>query len=601
MPHLPVEKPGYKAIVDMGSNGIRFSITDTSPEVARILPVIYQHRTGISLYDAQWQGSDAIPIPSSTINEVTAALKAFQRTCAAFGVPKSNVRIVATEATRTAKNSVELQQSIKHETGLDVEMYPKDTEGLVGAYGVASSFDAVRGLVMDLGGGSTQITWLVFPDHDHPEKVSLSDKFSVSMPYGAAALLRRLREAEASGADAVAALKSEITTAMKDAVHAIGIPDHLLADADGKGLNLYLSGGGFRGWGFVQMHTHPVQPYPIPLINGFRIAPAAFYNTSAITSAVASLVSDDHSAIFRVSARRATQVPAVALLVECLLAALPTISDVFFAQGGVREGTLFRELANDIRTQDPLHVASAPFAPPHAHLLAPILSHAIPSHDTHTPGELTCPYTPADISAFAGTLYMHAALPSDVRAAAALRSTTTGALAGTHGLSHVRRAELAVLLCESYGGRKALTGADLVFYTSLVRLLPAAKAWWVMYLGRVAGVVRGVWPAGVVVGDVARLSAGWVVRGDGEKGGEGRVEKEKEGKGEKEKEKKRKVATVRFELELHGPEGAALWTEDVQGKVRAVEKAGKRKHWVDLDTGFGVDVVVRRSIYTCPP
>lgn len=64
-----------------------------------------------------------------------------------------HVRIIATEATRTAVNSEEFRGNILKATGLRVEMLGKEEEGYVGALGVASGFSDVSGLVLDLGGG----------------------------------------------------------------------------------------------------------------------------------------------------------------------------------------------------------------------------------------------------------------------------------------------------------------------------------------------------------------------------------------------------------------------------------------------------------------
>lgn len=91
-------------------------------------------------------------------------------------MPKKHVRIIATEATRTAINSVQYRKEIKNATGLEVEMLAKEEEGYVGALGVASGFSDVSGLVMDLGGGSTQITWMISDNG----KVTISPKGSVS-------------------------------------------------------------------------------------------------------------------------------------------------------------------------------------------------------------------------------------------------------------------------------------------------------------------------------------------------------------------------------------------------------------------------------------
>lgn len=67
-------------------------------------------------------------------------------------MPESNIKVLATEATRTAVNSVDFRRQIKEVMGWEVEMLAKEEEGRIGAMGVASSFPGVEGLVMDLGG-----------------------------------------------------------------------------------------------------------------------------------------------------------------------------------------------------------------------------------------------------------------------------------------------------------------------------------------------------------------------------------------------------------------------------------------------------------------
>ena len=67
-------------------------------------------------------------------------------------MPADKIKILATEATRTAVNSVDFRKQIKETTGWEVDMLPKEVEGRIGALGVASSFSNVEGIVMDLGG-----------------------------------------------------------------------------------------------------------------------------------------------------------------------------------------------------------------------------------------------------------------------------------------------------------------------------------------------------------------------------------------------------------------------------------------------------------------
>ena len=210
-------------------------------------------------------------------------------------MPESQIRIVATEATRVAINSEEFRKKIEEVTGWTVELLPKDVEGRVGAFGVASSYDQVRGLVMDLGGGSTQITWIWTEEGE----VRMSGKGSVSLPFGAAALLKRLEEVGSRReSKEFESFEKEVVEKLRDAIKEIEIPPELRNDKD---LNLYLSGGGFRGWGFVLMSEHAIKPYPIPIINGFRVPEKSFHNTQAVKAAVQS---EETPEIFRVSQDR---------------------------------------------------------------------------------------------------------------------------------------------------------------------------------------------------------------------------------------------------------------------------------------------------------
>lgn len=103
-------------------------------------------------------GDQRRPIPQSVIDEVLTGLRRFKVVCEDFGVSSSEegngsrVKVLATEATRTALNSEDFRRQIWEATGWEVEMLSKEMEGRIGAMGVASSFGRVEGLVMDLGG-----------------------------------------------------------------------------------------------------------------------------------------------------------------------------------------------------------------------------------------------------------------------------------------------------------------------------------------------------------------------------------------------------------------------------------------------------------------
>ena len=528
----------YQALVDIGSNGIRFSISDLSPPTARIMPTVYQNRCGISLYDAQNAAGTKAPIPSSVIEEVLAVLLRFKSTCQDFKVQDNNIRLVATEATRNAINREDLLRQIDERTGWKVELLTKEEEGRFGAMGIASSIGHIGGICMDMGGGSVQMTWVVKkPNGD----VVMSPVGSVSFPYGAAALMSTLSEVSVQKE---AILQDEIASRFQRGLEDIQIPPSLRDEALRKGgYTLYLSGGGFRGRGYILMSKEDIQPYPIPIINCYSVgAPRFFSNLEE---------SPGSPSAFRVSSRRASQIPAVLLVIKSLAQAEISISKVIFTQGGVREGLLYSGLPPSVRAQSPLIASTLPHAPKSAASLTGLLRDAVPSLiETEM------------LTSTINLLYFHGSMPKDIRAAAALRSTTTGVLAGAHGLSHQDRGMLALILCERWGAD--CSEADIPLYDSL-QILTGRFTLWTKYVGRVAEGIANLFPAGVVrdeeqtivvesgVSSIQDIQRCWL-----------------------------KISVLRQDLV-----GSVMeWAEDLR-------KLGKKKHWGRQGSGMKVDVEVR--------
>ena len=528
----------YQALVDIGSNGIRFSISDLSPPTARITPTVYQNRCGVSLYNAQNATGTKAPIPSTIIEEVLAVLLQFKRTCQDFEVQADNVRLVATEATRNAINREEFLGQIQERTGWKVDLLTKEEEGRFGAMGIASSIDHMKGICMDMGGGSVQMTWVVKkPNGD----VDMSPVGSVSFPYGAAALMSTLSDMNVRKE---ASLQDEIASKLQRGLEDIQIPLRLRDEAIRKGgYTLYLSGGGFRGRGFILMSNENTRPYPIPIINCYSVDAPRFFSNPGESSASASA--------FRVSSRRASQIPAVLLVIKALAQAEVPISKVVFTQGGVREGLLYCGLPPSVRAQSPLIASTLPHAPKSAAFLTSLLRDAVPNL---IETEL--------LTSTINLLYFHGSIPKDIRAAAALRSTITGVLAGAHGLSHQDRGMLALILCERWGAD--LSETDIPLYDSL-QILTGHLAWWTKYVGQVADGIANLFPAGVVrddeqtvvvesgVSSVKDVQHCWL-----------------------------KISVLRQDLIGIVEE----WAEDLR-------KLGKKKHWGKQGYGMKVDVKVR--------
>ncbi|KAH3900798.1 Rtg2p SCDLUD_002251 [Saccharomycodes ludwigii] len=476
------------AVVDIGSNGIRFSISSKASHHARIMPCVFKDRVGISLFDVQYSPNslEKAPIPVETIKDVCAAMKRFKLICDDFGVPSTGVRVVATEATREAINSKDFIQAINNSTGWQVELLPKEEEGRIGAYGVISSFNSVSGLYMDLGGGSTQLSWIQCFNGEIKQSST-----PISLPYGAGALSRRLKVEDRR------ALFLEIKDAYKRAIKHIGIPEEMKKRAtENGGYDIYACGGGLRGMGHLILSQ--IKDYPIQtIINGFSCSYDEFCSMCDYLF-LKGHVPECHnkSKIFKVSERRAQQLPAVGLLMSAAFESLPNISNMHFSEGGVREGTLYSILPREIRAQDPLHIASRPYSPLLASKYLDLLKTAMPLDEI--PPMIYKRVAPA----LCNLAFVHASYPKELQSTAALHVATTGIIAGCHGLSHRIRALIGIALCDRWGGD--IPQPELEYKKKLEEVVlrdgdrsqREKLIWWTKYIGTIMYVICGVHPGG---------------------------------------------------------------------------------------------------------
>ncbi|KAF9086483.1 hypothetical protein BGX23_008832 [Mortierella sp. AD031] len=293
--------------------------------------------------------SERKPISEKVIDEVVRTFERWQALCHQAGV--ETVRVIATEATRTAPNSEEFQARIKAATGWSVELLSKAQEANIGALGVMASYHTVQGLFMDLGGGSVQLNYIIRGSGDGQGQSSPNAQ---SWPYGAAALSKRLN---ACGSDQSARqeIYEEMVLAFKHGLEAINVAPAVREHNEKEGgYRMYLSGGGFRALGYLLMHRKMKKAkdgarYPIPIINGFM---ASGKELSKVVHQYRFLAPDEVSTCFRVSKRRAKLIPACATLMAAVMEVIP-IKDVLFSEGGVRQGGCFGMLPPAIQNKDP--------------------------------------------------------------------------------------------------------------------------------------------------------------------------------------------------------------------------------------------------------
>ncbi|CAL9736691.1 retrograde regulation protein 2 [Monosporozyma servazzii] len=483
-------------IVDIGSNGIRLSISSKSSHHARIMPCVFKDRLGISLYEVQFPFNDSfeqIPIPNDIISEIVNAMKRFKLICEDFGVSDESVRVIATEATRMAINKEQFIDSIWKGTGWNVEVLTPEEETRITTFGLCSSYNYVNGLYLDLTGGSVQLSWVKCNENGSGEIEYCPNP--INLPFGASIITKRLK------LEGKISLFNEIkSTFIKEINNGWDIPQDMMEMANKNGgFNLLTRGGGLRSMGHLLLSQN--KNYPIQtIISGTSIPFQEFESMTDYLFLKGKLPSlplgKKSKKIFKVSEKRAFQLPAVAVLMTALFDVLPRIRTIQFSEGGIREGTLYSCLSREIRLQNPVVVASRPYSPLLSNKYLELLMTAIPLN--------TVPSIVVDIvaPALCNLAFIHASYPKELQPTAALHVATTGIISGCHGISHLVRALIGIALCNRWGGN--IPDTEEIYLQNLENLVlndsnrieSKRIVWWTKYIGTIMYVICGVHPGG---------------------------------------------------------------------------------------------------------
>jgi exopolyphosphatase/guanosine-5'-triphosphate,3'-diphosphate pyrophosphatase len=100
----------------------------------------------------------------------------------------SRVRLIATEACRTAENGSEFIDRVRMETGLSLEIVSREAEARLAVAGCASLIDprAEGALLFDIGGGSSELVWIDLAGSAGGRRRRMSDRVRtwMSLPVG---------------------------------------------------------------------------------------------------------------------------------------------------------------------------------------------------------------------------------------------------------------------------------------------------------------------------------------------------------------------------------------------------------------------------------
>ncbi|WP_019910761.1 Ppx/GppA phosphatase family protein [Paenibacillus sp. HW567] len=229
-------------IIDIGSNSIRLVIYDTTLEGGYkiIKECKYSARLSEKITrDGRLERKD--------MDTIVPVLHQFKEICSAFEVDK--IRAGATAAIRNAANSSEIISYLSEASEINIEVISGHQEAYFGFLGVINAFDVQDGFVIDIGGGSTEVT--LFRGRRYQN--------SISFPFGAVNTNLMFSQHGNWNNDQVRKLQAFVTGRLVE-------HDWLNS---GQGLPLYGLGGTLRSLGKLDQKS---RNYSLPNSHGYTLS-----------------------------------------------------------------------------------------------------------------------------------------------------------------------------------------------------------------------------------------------------------------------------------------------------------------------------------------
>lgn len=224
MSNLPAAGAVRRAVIDVGTNSVKLLVGDVKGGL--ITPVLEdskQTRLGAGLYTEHRLQPEAIARTAQAIAEY--ATLARQQGA-------QSTLVIATSATRDARNSDELLNAIKQSANLSVRILSGDEEAewVFGGVMTDARIATESVFIIDVGGGSTEI---ILGESGHKN-------WSGSFNIGAVRLLEQLKPSDPPGLDALQRCRESLRNFfVNDAVPKIGRAVH----QSGKKVQLIGVGG----------------------------------------------------------------------------------------------------------------------------------------------------------------------------------------------------------------------------------------------------------------------------------------------------------------------------------------------------------------------
>jgi len=258
------------------------------------------------------------------ISETIKTLKMFKRLCDARGVDR--IIAVGTAAVRRAKNQRSFLDEIQVSCNITIRVLSEEEEAVLVYRGVINSMDIPKGLILEIGGGSTKIIY-------YNRRNVLG---TASLPFGAVTLTD-LFAGDATPQESAKHVEEFFTEQLKK------IPWLSEIDPETQMIGV---GGSFRNLFKI---SKMVRKYPLDLAHNYKLATEDFV---AIYDMLKALDVDKRKKIKGLSPARADIMPAAMAIVKAFVGYM-NIENFTIGACGLREGIMVNQ-ALPITTEKPI-------------------------------------------------------------------------------------------------------------------------------------------------------------------------------------------------------------------------------------------------------
>ena len=304
--------PRRTAVIDLGSNSARVIVMNGSAGWS------YHLEDEIREIVRLREGLTREGLAPEAMQRGLIALRLFKQFCESLGV--DHIIATATSAVREAANGAQFLEQVEAETGLQLRILDGDEEARYGVTGALGATDLQNGVVVDVGGGSAQVSQVRGRRFIRGQALTL----------GALALTERFVRSDPIGKNELKAVQTEIARQL----------DSVPWLHDGREAIVGL-GGTIRNLAKIEAAR---QKFPLPNIGGFQLSADSLDET---IEQLCELPLEKRREISGLSRDRADIILPGALVIREITKRLDQ-DELTISGAGLREGLFFEQFWRDL-------------------------------------------------------------------------------------------------------------------------------------------------------------------------------------------------------------------------------------------------------------